>query len=186
MTEDLDAMAPEKMLIATLRNRGQAAWNQNGFGNKDPGQQRDTSLVQLGHFDRLFPIDLDRVVDLDTKDIQSASDLAHALKSHLPYNFRFPTKGAKAGVLRGQMIDTLSQHTARPVREWFGVLADALPPGWCVIELPGYVIAYPDIAPSAYMSRTGAWEAKAGGASYTPHKAKFSDGEVEPEAGPLA
>ena len=49
--EDLEAAAPEKMLIKIYRDQGGAPWNTNGFGNKDLGRNRDHSLVKSNHFD---------------------------------------------------------------------------------------------------------------------------------------
>jgi hypothetical protein len=57
--EDLDAVAPEKMLMSALAEQRQAPWNTMGFGNKDPGRRRDQTLVKAGHFDKQYPIDLD-------------------------------------------------------------------------------------------------------------------------------
>ena len=59
--EDLDAAAPEKMLIKKYRDQRDqdgAPWNTNGFGNKDPGRNRDHSLVKANHFDAEHPINL--------------------------------------------------------------------------------------------------------------------------------
>lgn len=174
VSEDLDALAPEKMLIDTLRQHGQAAWNTNGFGNKDPGKERDNSLVEAGHFDRLFPINMD--LEVGVSQSANALELARALKAALPYNFRFANTGAPASALERQPLVGIDFSSARPVREWVMLLAEAMPPGWSIIQLPGYLIGYPSIAPEIFRSRTGAWIASAEGASYSPHTPEYAVG----------
>src|SRR5699024_8774888 len=46
--EDLNAFGPEYLLIEDAKQEGRAPWNFNGFGNKDPGRQRDTTVVKEG------------------------------------------------------------------------------------------------------------------------------------------
>lgn len=177
VTEDLDALAPEKMLIDTLRRAGKAAWNTNGFGNKDPGKERDTSLVEFGHFDRTYPINLDLEVKLKLASSTQALELARQLKTALPYNFRFANKGVAAAALQERAVHISDPSQARTVREWLDTLAEALPEGWSVIQLPGYLISYPGVSVDAYASRMGAWVASASGADYLPHEPLYSANE---------
>lgn len=82
--EDLDAVAPEKMLIGSSA----IAWNGSGFGPHDPGRDRDTTRLKAGHFDQLFPIDLNMPVDLTGHATWDLSDaLTHASET-LPYTLR--------------------------------------------------------------------------------------------------
>lgn len=135
--EDLDAMAPEKMLIDRFRAQGRVRWNFNGFGNNDPGRQRDTTVYKDDHFDMLYPADLSvRVAGVDA-GIQVVSALVADMKARLPYVFRIgkhPDPAARTVLVPGH------DPTAD---ELFGLIADALP-GWQVTALPGYVIMYPE------------------------------------------
>ncbi|MGV9319800.1 GIY-YIG nuclease family protein [Streptomyces sp. NPDC003660] len=63
VAEDFSAMAPEQLLINHRRDLSEIPWNNNGFGNRDPGRQRDHTALKPTHFDALYPIDLDRPVD---------------------------------------------------------------------------------------------------------------------------
>lgn len=138
--EDLDALAPEKMLIDRFRAQGRVRWNFNGFGNNDPGQQRDTTLYKDDHFDMLYPADLDvRVRGVDA-GIQVVSELVVQMKAALPYVFRTAEKGRHTDLARVTVV--VPAHDPR-ADELFALISEALP-GWQITALPGYVIMYPE------------------------------------------
>jgi hypothetical protein len=135
--EDLDALAPEKMLIDRFRSQGRVRWNFNGFGNNDPGQQRDTTLYKDDHFDMLYPADLAVVITGVDAGIHVVSALVAAMKARLPYVFRI-------GKHPDPATKTVLVATHDPTAdELFGLIAEALP-GWQLTALPGYVIMYPE------------------------------------------
>lgn len=135
--EDLDALAPEKMLIDRFRAQGRVRWNFNGFGNNDPGQQRDTTLYKDDHFDMLYPADLSvRVPGIDA-GIEVVSALVAEMKARLPYVFRI---GKHPDPTRTTVLIERHDPTAD---ELFTQIAEALP-GWQITALPGYVIMYPE------------------------------------------
>jgi hypothetical protein len=183
VNEDLDALAPEKMLIRTLKQSGDAPWNQNGFGNKDPGRQRDTSLVKEAHFDRLFPVNLNLPITVVyPKPLDTLLDAMTAIKLALPYNLRFAspkdpahrelkTVDVSAEPIMGQTKTTL---------EWLQWLATKLPAGWMITVFPGYIIIYKENNPGRYGSREEVWLSNGDG-SYTheTHDPDFAEGEVE-------
>lgn len=181
--EDLHAVSAEKLLIDQYRAKGAAAWNVNGFGNKDPGKQRDTSLVKEGHFDRLFPIDLDIEVALPgSETLQNVAALMLHLKAALPYTFRFTSKGPKWTALKDIDVPPDEVSLTRTTRQWMEWLAERLPATWCIVALPGYLIGYPDLNYEAIESRTGAWyREQSGVVVFEPHEAKFGSGEVPEE-----
>lgn len=155
--EDLDALAPEKMLISAFKKAGKAPWNNNGFGNNDPGRRRDGSLVKENHFDSHYSIDLDIPVTLRLDKNQSLYVIMNNLKSALPYNFRFPALQAQERrELDAVFSDTYGVLT-QTAREWFTWLADRMPDAWLVTALPGYVICYRETDPSVYGSRRESW-----------------------------
>lgn len=177
VNEDLDALAPEKMLIRALKQRGNAPWNQNGFGNKDPGQNRDTSLVKVGHFDREYPINLGLDVTLQSKKpVKTLFDAMMALKTALPYNFRFP--GPKSPVhkeLKAIAVshdDIMGASTA--AADWLSWCATNLPANWMITAFPGYVIAYKENHPEKYGSRKQTWLPDGNGTfEFATHEPKF-------------
>lgn len=177
VNEDLDALAPEKMLIRALKSTGRAPWNQNGFGNKDPGRQRDTSLVKIGHFDRDFPINLDFSLRLSgTKPIQTLLDALEAIKAALPYNLRFPS--AKDSVQRElAAIDVSAERVhdrTMTVAGWLSFVASRLPTGWMITAFPGYLIIYRETQPERYASRQQTWIANGHGSySHASHVPEF-------------
>ncbi len=156
--EDLSAVAPERLMIKRFQAEGQAAWNANGFGRNDPGKERDTSAVKVGHFDALFPINLDAGVNVSAGKTPAKGFLAD-LKTNLPYNLRYDGafKG-KAGVALTEVIAGQPTTTAREV---FKRVIQSLPDGWQLTALPGYAILYPSgkTYPSAL-----AWWTKVDGA----------------------
>lgn len=141
--EDLEASAPEKMLIARYRSAGDVPWNTNGFGNNDPGKQRDRSLVKTNHFDALYPINLEVEILLAPHTAKySTDDYLRRLKEKLPFNLRYENKDADA-------VQTLRETSVcdpggpRSVRSHLQSAFAALPSGWQLTILPGYVILYP-------------------------------------------
>lgn len=145
--EDLDAAAPEKLLIKKYRADGEVPWNTNGFGNKDPGKERDTTVIEENHFDALYPINLDFEVDLGDGLLRTFEgvpmpELLKRVKKILPYNFRYGTSKADTR----QYVDLMVPAPTVPVpaRELFALITEFLPEGWQVTALPGYVIAYPE------------------------------------------
>ncbi|KOV89035.1 GIY-YIG nuclease family protein [Nocardia sp. NRRL S-836] len=145
VAEDFSALAPEKLLIKRYKDSGGIPWNNNGFGNKDPGRQRDTTILKKNHFDLTYPINLDLPVTGLSAGEVTLSNFLKRLKSGLPYNFRYvePPK-SHSTVLRIPQ-GPLSADIA------FRLLSRAVPESWQVSALMGYVIMYGD-APSKYGS----------------------------------
>ncbi|MBF6095719.1 GIY-YIG nuclease family protein [Nocardia cyriacigeorgica] len=136
VAEDFSALAPEQLLISHYKGKGGVPWNHNGFGNKDPGRQRDTTTLKDGHFDVKFPIDLDvPVLGLRTGKVTLDSFLK-TLKSGLPYVFRYAVPPrSKLESLDVARAD-LTAHEA------FRLVSATLPPSWQITALMGYVIMY--------------------------------------------
>lgn len=138
--EDLQAVAPETLLIKKYGTLGLASWNFNGFGNNDPGQNRDQTVFGADHFDVLYPARLDWPCRTIAAGSYSAEELASALKAVLPYVFRYES---------GALLDTVTVPVSvggATADELFQMLANALhqrDPEWRIVALPGYVIMYP-------------------------------------------
>ncbi|EHR48753.1 Eco29kI restriction endonuclease [Saccharomonospora marina XMU15] len=140
--EDLEAAAPEKMLINRYRAEGAVPWNTNGFGNNDPGRNRDHSLVKAKHFDAVYPVNLD--LTLDSASVEPGEHTVErylkAVKTALPFNLRYEEKTARAKDRARYSVEV----PKRPMtaRESISLAIDALPEGWQATALPGYVILY--------------------------------------------
>ena len=180
--EDLHAVSAETLLIDAYRAQHQAVWNTNGFGNKDPGQQRDTSEVKAAHFDALYPIDLDQPVAVTLPEApMSVNDMLWAIKTALPYNFRFDQATATKHELE-QLATPISGGglvAVMTAREWFEWLAGILPETWTLVALPGYVIGYPNRPAERIPSRIGSWTRVGGVVTFTPHEATLAAGAVK-------
>ncbi|MGH3857769.1 MAG: hypothetical protein ACRDR6_30625 [Pseudonocardiaceae bacterium] len=137
--EDLEAAAPETLLIKKYRGTGGAPWNTNGFGNNDPGRRRDTSQIAANHFDALYPINLDAMVEL-TPGAWRVGELLADVKMKLPYNLRYE-RAAMAARQRHQALIHV-EASAPSVRQLAGLIVGALPAGWQLTALPGYLILY--------------------------------------------
>lgn len=176
--EDLSAFGPEYLLIKGMKEAGNAPWNFNGFGNKDPGRQRDTTVVKAEHFDAQFPIDLGVEVLADVPDswTASAEQCLTDLKKALPFNLRFDKQIPKA-VVSAPTMDRTAAH-------WFRSVIQALPEGWMITALPGYVILYRESDPSKYESRTRTWRKVDGSVEDAPTTPELEAGEVEEDPEP--
>jgi hypothetical protein len=170
---DMDSVAPEKMLIAKYASDGGVPWNNNGFGNKDPGRQRDTSLVKSNHFDAIYPIDLDVSVDIGD-GCPTVGKALDALKKALPFNLRYEKKG------NGTILATSISIPTGPItaKEVIPVLLATLPKNWQATALPGYMILYPGQA--EYASATGWWRWTDSGVGWVQGQSKLDEaGEIK-------
>lgn len=145
VAEDFSALAPEQLLISHHKGMGNIPWNNNGFGNKDPGRQRDSTVLKQNHFDVMFPIDLDRCVDGLAPGEIRIHDLLEKVKAGLPYNFRF---GKSAQYTRQSVQVSAVRMTADEV---FRLISAEIPDSWQITALMGYVIMYDD-SPTTYKS----------------------------------
>lgn len=130
--EDLEAAAPETLLIKKYRGTGGAPWNTNGFGNNDPGRRRDTSEIAADHFDALYPINLDTTVEL-TPGIWRVDELLADVKRKLPYNLRYERATTAARHHHQALVHV--ESPARSVRQLAGPILGALPVGWQLTAL---------------------------------------------------
>ncbi|MGW4644966.1 GIY-YIG nuclease family protein [Kitasatospora sp. NPDC004289] len=145
VAEDFSALAPEQLLISRHKEMGNIPWNNNGFGNKDPGRQRDSTILKLNHFDVQFPVDLSRpITGLGPGEI-TLQDLLEKVKAGLPYNFRY----AHSSEFKHRYV----QVPEGPVdaAEIFRLISAEIPDNWQVTSLMGYVIMYND-SPTEYRS----------------------------------
>lgn len=175
--EDLSAFGPEYLLIKGMKKDGKAPWNFNGFGNKDPGRQRDTTVVKEQHFDALYQIDLGVEVlgDLPDSWTGAANKCLAELKKNLPFNLRFDKK-VPGAVVSAPIMGRTAAH-------WFRAIIQALPEGWMITALPGYVILYQESDPLKYESRIRTWRKISGSVEDAPNTPELEPGSVEDDSG---
>lgn len=190
INEDIDSLGPEKMLIQQFRQTNEASWNNNGFGNKDVGKERDTSAVKGLHFDRTYQIDLDLIITPDNRrttkktfPVDTLLEAMSVIKTALPFVFRYGTTPADKKELAA--VDVSREQLAgssRTVREWLDWIADRLPYGWKIVALPGYVLAYKTSDLEKYRSRMFIWHANGGGHTYEVNEPEWASGAVPEES----
>ncbi|RYZ81033.1 MAG: Eco29kI family restriction endonuclease [Proteobacteria bacterium] len=86
LDKSMSTAANEDLLIEKYREVHSDLWNGQGFGPKDPGKERDTTVP--GSFDQRHPIRLDfQLSEID--DAETVKSLSKKLKTGLPYVFRY-------------------------------------------------------------------------------------------------
>lgn len=137
--EDFPAVAPEKLLISTYRERGEIPWNTNGFGNNDPGRRRDDTVIKINHFDVQHPINLDYVMSEMDPGRMTLKKLLSDFKRQLPYNFRYAKDLGHIGGLEVTVPE--ANLSAGEILE---IIGKAITEKWQIAVLHGYVIMYPE------------------------------------------
>jgi hypothetical protein len=143
--EDFTALAPEQLLIKRHKKEGDIPWNNCGFGNHDPGRQRDTTVLNADHFDVLFPIDVDRIVAGLKPGTHLLGDLLTSYRSLLPFTFRFDDARKSPEAKRTYATTRVTVPDAElTAAEVFALIARELPENWQIAVFLGYAIMYPD------------------------------------------
>ncbi|MFF1306820.1 GIY-YIG nuclease family protein [Streptomyces sp. NPDC058307] len=169
--EDLSSVSPEKMLIKEHLKTGKIVWNNRGFGNNDPGRNRDRTTIKSTHFDLEFPIDLSREVRGLTPGVQSLHDVLWEIKRGIPFNFRFKHSAAFK-----ELMVTVPEGNMT-VDEAFRFVAQHLPDKWQICALLGWVIMYDD-SPTTYPSARRYYRFE-GVSTQTPKSRKPGKGDAE-------
>ncbi|WP_374090129.1 GIY-YIG nuclease family protein [Methylomicrobium lacus] len=134
----------ETQLIKHYGAENIVSWNNSGFGSNDPGRERDTTTLKAEGFDELFPVDIDREIELNLSAPTSAADALKALKEALPYTFRFETAGKRSRKPHLDLTDTPIDRLpkAKTTRLIIETIVSQLPAGWQATALPSRVILY--------------------------------------------
>ncbi|MCX3286047.1 GIY-YIG nuclease family protein [Streptomyces sp. NEAU-H22] len=134
--EDFSALAPEQLLINHYKERGGIPWNNSGFGSKDPGRRRDTTVLKKDHFDVQYPINLAAPVQGVSPGTSDLRTFLKQLKAGLPYNFRYVEPSCAADISVEVPDGPLSADEA------FRLASASLPVSWQITALLNYVIMY--------------------------------------------
>lgn len=120
-------------------------WNLSGFGANDPGRERDTTALKNGHFDLLYPINIDVPLGASAAvgEFPVAEVLA-TLKTEVPYVIRYQNNGGRSRRPHDDLMSTMVKipaggHTARSVLQ---LVQLALGASWQATVQPGYIIIY--------------------------------------------
>lgn len=140
------AMDLETQLIHHYGGQSNVQWNGSGFGSNDPGRERDTTKYKDDHFDAIFPIDIDRALDVGWPDLDSAAAIFATLKSTLPYTFRYQGASARSrkphSDLEAAEIDLTGIEGESTARNVISEVLRQLPAGWQATQLPSHIILY--------------------------------------------
>lgn len=131
----------ETQLIRHYAQDG-ARWNNRGFGANDPGRQRDRTKVRATNFDALYPIDLDRQIDLDFSQDDNAGQVLARLKQALPYTFRYQTDGGRRPAAELAHAPVKIGNGPTTTRRLLLDLVAQLPAGWQVTAFLHQIILY--------------------------------------------
>lgn len=134
------AMELETLLIRHYKASGEPmSWQHSGFGSNDPGRQRDHTKYKDGHFDIRHPIDVaeEFTEPLIIEGGSTVKQALDAIKSAIPYNFRYDRSSA----LDEQISEQLK---IKSVKDGMERVLPFLPKGWQATKLPGYLILYPE------------------------------------------
>lgn len=137
--EDFPAVAPEKLLIAKYKDQGEIPWNTNGFGNNDPGRQRDGTVIPANHFDVLHPINLDLTMPGIGPGRAPLRKLLSKFKKELPYNFRYAKDLGPVGD-----VEVTIPGSNPSAGEIFSIISNSITGKWQISVLHGYAIMYPE------------------------------------------
>lgn len=138
-------------------------WNATGFGNHDPGRNRDKTELKANHFDRLYPIDANLVLTFAAGNRTVATALQE-VKERMPYLFRFATKPRfrPSRSHPDYHANSVTFDANETVRSALGKIVDALGAAWQVTFLYGYLILYREHhdyqAASAFLYKRGGEE----------------------------
>jgi hypothetical protein len=136
-------VGPETILINRYKAEGNPTpWNFNGFGINDPGRERDTTNFKASHFDVQYPADLKLLLPDLTGGTYPVNEVLPVIKSMLPYVFRYEDKNARHPDYFSSQVTMAANMSATQI---FDSLVHALPSGWQITALPGYVIMYKNI-----------------------------------------
>jgi hypothetical protein len=122
-----------------------------GFGNKDPGKERDTTKIDEDHFDAVHPINLDYICHEIKAGTYTVGNLLALTKNKLPFLFRYE----KAPFHNELQVEILEDRpTADILFQTLGMAIASVDHRWRITALPGYVIMYPKEAMYPHALRT--------------------------------
>jgi hypothetical protein len=156
LDKNWSALTHERPLISRLGCR----WNRSGFGNHDPGRNRDKTKLKPTHFDRQYPIDAGFPLEFDAGE-RSVSAALQEIRIRVPYFLRAQSKkGFRPARSHPEYHNTnvvFSDHET--AMSALGKVVEALGDRWQSTFLYGYAILYREHYPykgvSAFLRKIG-------------------------------
>lgn len=143
--ENWTTLAPENSLIKYFRKvgEGDCSWNGNGFGQHDPGRERETTNKKPEGFDANYPIRQDWVCNWVEAGDTNAAALLKALKRKLPYLLRYQTAKQNSPKPHSDYEDLTIHVPAADMtaRDLLETIARVLP-AWQFTTFPSHMILY--------------------------------------------
>ncbi|MDP8981255.1 MAG: hypothetical protein M3O35_11780, partial [Acidobacteriota bacterium] len=138
-------LAPEDSLIKHYRKagEGECAWNGNGFGQHDPGRERETTNKPPDGFDAQYPIRQDWVCDWIKAGEPNVAALLKSMKAKLPYLLRYQTAKKKSRNPHADYDDVTVAiaQDGRTAKDLLRTITVALA-GWQATAFPSHMILY--------------------------------------------
>lgn len=119
----------EGALIEFFGSHGLAEWNASGFGSKVTGHGRGAQAAS--EWAKLFPPDLDAIVEIEGTELMSLVDLVRQVKAGAPITLSIPRRFA------GRFAEDHARAIAcggrrRPFTEWVSLVEENLASDWVV------------------------------------------------------
>ncbi len=141
----------EQQLIEHYGER--CSWNNSGFGNHDPGRNREKTNKAPDGFDQRYPIQERWPLRGIEAGIWNARELLLAIKSALPYLFRFQVDSSQAykrGSVRYNDLTIELPETGMAAEDLLREVARQFPPGWQATRFPSHFILYEEATDYEY------------------------------------
>lgn len=133
LDKSMSTSANENLLFETFREKGFCEWNGSGFGPKDPGQNRDTTVPNK--FDTRYPINEKFACEM-VEDRETVTTLLRKLKKNLPFLLRHEKPGQD-----GEKEVNLS-GVERSAKTLLRAAAASLGEGWQATVFKSHMILY--------------------------------------------
>ncbi|BCB86583.1 caspase, EACC1-associated type [Phytohabitans suffuscus] len=152
VSDELASLGSRFIIAAPLIRNLDLKWNRNGFGNSDPGRNRDHARISSSHFDVQYPIDLAYRLEWPSLDAMSITEALDNVRRQLPYVFR-------GGWNDQSLMSTVFKPQSRSVtaHQFFTNVSGSTDDQWQITAFPGFVTMYrgPVNYPSAWQYYRG-------------------------------
>lgn len=136
VSEELASFGSRFVIAAPLIRKLDPEWNRNGFGNFDPGRNRDGARFSSDHFDVRHPIDLSHRLEFPSGAMPIAEILDDA-RRQLPYTFR-----GEWGNGNLKAVAFTSPERLFTAHDLFTKVSGMVDGQWQITAFPGYVTMY--------------------------------------------
>jgi hypothetical protein len=133
-------------LETELLRAGRPAWNGAGFGSNDPGRERDTTGIKPTNFDAMYPLDINRNVEIDIAATTpvSAEEAIVAIQKAVPWKLRRQNLGGRSRQPHADLANTKVTLSSNKGAPWtlLSQIVSQLPAHWQATALKSHVILY--------------------------------------------